>query len=242
MNSLYWIIAIVVLQGVIGAIAKKAQEKNQAARPGAQPPAPATGTSAAPVPPRPPAPAGASIRASVQTPVEIRPPLVQAPPAPPRPRVIARGGTAKPVAAGPARGVVRQSNQAKPANPRGAVTGNRGAIRAQRPPQPPVVPTAPRESEEAAAMRSRALVRESVEKVRAIEHRVAAPHVGAARNASAGAGASLVAGIRAGFGAAGGQRHSAGGVDANAIRDTFRNPKRLREAFVVAEVLRRPSL
>lgn len=199
MTGIYWIIAIVVLQAVIGAIAKKAQEKNEAAR-----------------------------RAGSAEPQPTQQPAAQS-----RPKVLARGaGAAAPAqrtAATPPKRVVARAPK-PPVVARGAVV--------KRPSGPIVPPVVAAEREEQAALRSRARVEESIARVRAAETRVGqhAPTQSARLHADLGR-AAVVAGVSS--------RPASpivAGVDAASIRGIFRDPKRLREAFIVSEVLRRPAV
>jgi hypothetical protein len=201
-NGIYWIIAIVVLQAVIGGLAKKAQEKNEAAR---------RAGSAQPQP-QSPQPAAQS-----------------------RPKVLARGaGAATPAqrsSATPPKRVVARAPK-PPVVARGAAVKRPTA--SALPAVPPMVPS---EREEAAALRSRARVSESVARVRAAETRVGqhAPVVSERLHADLGRAVAVAgAAIRP-------AAPVVTGVDAASIRGVFRDPKRLREAFIVSEVLRRPA-
>ncbi|MFM7134451.1 MAG: hypothetical protein ACKO0W_09070 [Planctomycetota bacterium] len=200
MTGLYWIIAIVVLQAVIGGLAKKAQEKNEAARRAA---------STQPTQPQ----------AAAQS----------------RPKVLARGaGAATPAqrsSATPPKRVVARA-------PKPPVVARGSAVK--RPTAstlPAVPPMGSSEREEAAALRSRARVDESVARVRAAEARVGqhAPVVSQRLHSDLGRSAAV----------AGASLRPAApiltGVDAASIRGLFRDPKRLREAFIASEVLRRPA-
>lgn len=250
MNSLIWLIAIFVVQAIIAGLAKKAQQKQEAERQArarqGQPgqPAPATRPSAPVVSddpievarreidaqitaPRTETPRGldaarSPIDAQVVAPHQAR--VVRAPasntvnPAvPTRPAVtVARPpqGTAKP------RVLARGTAEPQQAPSRPKVIA-RSATKPVATPPRVAVQRATTVREEADAMASRARVAASIEAVRAAERRVDSPIVTKAP-AAAQLGRPAVS------------------LTPASITAAMRNPARIREAFVIAEVLQGP--
>lgn len=233
MNSLIWIIAIVVLQAVVAGIAKKADAKAKAARAasaaraagGAPDAASAAGARSATVV-RVRQATGAPQRA-VARPVNpaqsVRPassaatPGASAPQPPEPPPLVTR-------AAG---------RQAAPIERVFVVDQMRtdGAAPAARPPTPPrqaltvAIPEAELD-DELAALRSRQRLAEAVDKVRALQAKVAEglPGVSTERPTIDGGSHGL--------------RRPA--VDVSALRAAIRNPADIRKALILGEVLGAP--
>ena len=192
MTQIYWFIAIIVLQAVIAAVAKKAKDKADAAAAataaGNPPTTPAAGTA-----PRTAPAATASRAANTKSTARAAP-------------AVARGGVTP--KAPPKRTVATAT--------RGAVSGKTHTAMA-RPHQSRI------DAENIDAMHSRERLAQSVAKVRAAEAKV----VGLA-------GVEYVA-----------TKIIASSHDYRvspaSIRSALRNPARVREAFVLAEILGKPK-
>lgn len=215
LNSLIWVIAIIVLNGVVASLAKKAQAKAEAAR--------QSGAAGAT---RPQAP-------SVPPPDAARPTGKG-------PRVLARGGAAGNGAGGPrgdraARGrsvtSVRAATPAKPVAPKkpaapnkptAPMQGGRQAAASPRPPAPPAAATATqRGGDSAGALLSRQHLDESVARVRAAEAKISGlPGVDITPATARSATPT--------------------NQQAVALAAMLRDPAQVRRAFVLAEVLGRP--
>ena len=252
MTGLYWIIAIFVLQAIVAAIAKRQQEQRNmqaggGAKPGAKP-----GARPGAVPPAPPqADAQAAQRRVVQatsTQAGVRPTTVDSQGVAARPVQPARAVQARttdPAAEARAKAQVRAQAESRmraqaeararaEAKARAQVEARVRAeaeARARRSREAaqraagrhvkPLKPQSPRatpagEREESAALRSRALVQQSLERVRAAEERVAKALPG---------------------GDAGKPHPAAQKSVAEGIRALLRDKSRVREAFVLSEVL-----
>jgi hypothetical protein len=216
LNSLIWVIAIIVLNGVVASLAKKAQAKAEAARQ-----AGATGTARS---------AGA-----IETLAPVSPPPDAARSADKGPRVLAKGGGAG-KNAGRLRadrsGSGRSATAATPTKPPKAVRQPPVAPRPSSAPaafpvagssrgSTPAPTTTARGGDSAAALLSRQHVVDSVARVRAAEAKVAGlPNVEIARTTARSASQS--------------------NRQASELAGLLRNPAQVRRAFVLGEVLGRP--
>jgi hypothetical protein len=256
-NSIIWVVAVIVLNAVIAGIAKKAQANAEAARranaagagasggiaggasrgvadtlPGAS--APPTSPPTSP----PPSPTEVAFRTSgaMSSPAPgtasnatASVTVVRTPRAP---KVIARGNLkpAKPLAgAGAARATATKKPNPKPVAP--AARG--GAFGTSPTPTPP--PDALRGGDTAQAMLSRQRLTAAVAKVKAAESRISAPQTGHDLRTHAGpkqprpTGATALAKVRAPV-----------GVTAAELSRMLRDPSQIRRALVLGEVFGRP--
>lgn len=254
MNSLIWLIAIFAVQAIIAGLAKKAQQKQEAERQArarsGQPGQPGQSSTTA----RPAASTAsddpievarreieaeiASVRTDIQRDLDTaRRPIDAQVAAPQQPRIVRApvSNTVNPAV--PTRPVVTVARApqtaAKPrvlarggAQPQQPASRPKVIARASSPKPAPatqriaVQPSAP-VREEAAAMASRARVAASIEAVRAAERKVDSAIVTKAP-AAAQLGRPAVA------------------ITPASITAAMRNPARIREAFVIAEVLQGP--
>jgi hypothetical protein len=212
LNSLIWVIAIIVLNGVVASLAKKAQAKAEAAR--------QSGAAGATQPQAPSVPTPDAARQTGRG-----------------PRVLARGGGG----AGGTRGdraargrsdtSVRSATPAKPVAPKkpaapkkptAPMQDGRQAAASSRPPAPPAAATATqRGGDSAGALLSRQHLDESVARVRAAEAKISGlPGVDITPATARSAMPT--------------------NQQAVALAAMLRDPAQVRRAFVLAEVLGRP--
>ena len=259
MNSIIWVVAVVVLNAVIAGIAKKAQANAEAARranaagdgasggiaggasrgvadtiPGASAPPTSPTTSPTEVAFRTSSAMSSPVPGTASN-ATASVTVVRAPRAPDTlraPKVIARGNLkpAKPLAgAGAARATATKKPNPKPAAP----TARGGAFGTNPTPTPP--PDALRGGDSAEAMLSRQRLTAAVAKVKAAESRISAPQTGRDLRTHAGpkqprpTGATALAKVRAPV-----------GVTAAELSRMLRDPSQIRRALVLGEVFGRP--
>jgi hypothetical protein len=244
-NSIAWVIAAIVLNAVIAAVAKKAQANAEAAR-RAKSASGALGSDAG---------AGAGSNTVSNTGIDARNPPTEAmrgdgamsapsrasfpptsPPAagesvtivrtPRSPKVIARGAAKSGAAPGGKSGSTAGS-KAKP--------GSASAVRPVARPSAPVAPPDARGGDSSDAMQSRQRLADAVAKVKAAESRIAAAQTGHDVRTHEGrkAAASTPKPAPA-------QARPAGQLTGRDLAAAMRNPADLRKAMLIGEILGRP--
>ena len=230
MNSLLWIIAIVIFQAIVRALAKRAQQ-NAAGQAGAAVPGVSDPLSATPRTAQPKTRVAGNVQGSTQSAQSAQSARFQADARFPKAVPIARspigpsaGKPVKAVKTAKPAGTVRlpataRGSTARGSSARGSTAGGSTAGG--------TLDRGPNDFEESDAMQSRARLAQSVDRVRAAEAKISK---------------SLIVGLE-GIEIARSERLKVGKdlrVPALGIREALRSPARVREAFLIAEILGAP--
>ncbi len=225
MNSLLWIIAIVIFQAIVRALAKRAQQ-NAAGQAGAAVPGVSDPLSATPRTAQPKTRVAGNVQGSTQSAQSAQSARFQADARFPKAVPIARspigpsaGKPVKAVKTAKPAGTVRLPATARGSSARGSTAGGSTAGG--------TLDRGPNDFEESDAMQSRARLAQSVDRVRAAEAKISK---------------SLIVGLE-GIEIARSERLKVGKdlrVPALGIREALRSPARVREAFLIAEILGAP--
>ena len=230
MNSLLWIIAIVIFQAIVRALAKRAQQ-NAAGQAGAAVPGVSDPLSATPRTAQPKTRVAGNVQGSTQSAQSAQSarfqadarfpkavPIARSPIGPSAGKPVKAVKTAKPAGTvrlpATARGSTARGSTARGSSARGSTAGG-------------TLDRGPNDFEESDAMQSRARLAQSVDRVRAAEAKISK---------------SLIVGLE-GIEIARSERLKVGKdlrVPALGIREALRSPARVREAFLIAEILGAP--
>ena len=235
MNSLLWIIAIVIFQAIVRALAKRAQQ-NAAGQAGAAVPGVSDPLSATPRTAQPKTRVAGNVQGSTQSAQSAQSarfqadarfpkavPIARSPIGPSAGKPVKAVKTAKPAGTvrlpatargSTARGSTARGSTARGSSARGSTAGG-------------TLDRGPNDFEESDAMQSRARLAQSVDRVRAAEAKISK---------------SLIVGLE-GIEIARSERLKVGKdlrVPALGIREALRSPARVREAFLIAEILGAP--
>lgn len=240
MNSLLWIIAIVIFQAIVRALAKRAQQ-NAAGQAGAAVPGVSDPLSATPRTAQPKTRVAGNVQGSTQSAQSAQSarfqadarfpkavPIARSPIGPSAGKPVKAVKTAKPAGTvrlpatargSTARGSTARGSSARGSSARGSTAGGSTAGG--------TLDRGPNDFEESDAMQSRARLAQSVDRVRAAEAKISK---------------SLIVGLE-GIEIARSERLKVGKdlrVPALGIREALRSPARVREAFLIAEILGAP--
>ena len=240
MNSLLWIIAIVIFQAIVRALAKRAQQ-NAAGQAGAAVPGVSDPLSATPRTAQPKTRVAGNVQGSTQSAQSAQSarfqadarfpkavPIARSPIGPSAGKPVKAVKTAKPAGTvrlpatargSTARGSTARGSTARGSSARGSTAGGSTAGG--------TLDRGPNDFEESDAMQSRARLAQSVDRVRAAEAKISK---------------SLIVGLE-GIEIARSERLKVGKdlrVPALGIREALRSPARVREAFLIAEILGAP--
>ena len=235
MNSLLWIIAIVIFQAIVRALAKRAQQ-NAAGQAGAAVPGVSDPLSATPRTAQPKTRVAGNVQGSTQSAQSAQSarfqadarfpkavPIARSPIGPSAGKPVKAVKTAKPAGTvrlpATARGSTARGSTARGSSARGSTAGGSTAGG--------TLDRGPNDFEESDAMQSRARLAQSVDRVRAAEAKISK---------------SLIVGLE-GIEIARSERLKVGKdlrVPALGIREALRSPARVREAFLIAEILGAP--
>ena len=245
MNSLLWIIAIVIFQAIVRALAKRAQQ-NAAGQAGAAVPGVSDPLSATPRTAQPKTRVAGNVQGSTQSAQSAQSarfqadarfpkavPIARSPIGPSAGKPVKAVKTAKPAGTvrlpATARGSTARGSTARGSTARGSTAGGSSArgSTAGGSTAGGTLDRGPNDFEESDAMQSRARLAQSVDRVRAAEAKISK---------------SLIVGLE-GIEIARSERLKVGKdlrVPALGIREALRSPARVREAFLIAEILGAP--